>query len=684
MTDKKTLEITPKDLVFIISLLKKEKTPLPLGDLALKLAYHKTAPQRSQPIKIYNPFCDYEPGDLIYKYYDELLNTSSRGTEHFIGGVALKVINKTFFKNFNCQMLEVDYEGGGLFRKYIDYMKKTKTQVLIPCNMEGKSEPIKFLDKKDDPRKEELPMRKNEFALLETKLKASLSKSDKFFGWNNYWYLTEEKETLDEKKISQIEEFLAKNKSSMRTKELVEKYFSTPESENNFYSLCLSLNHLFENKYKKKFILVSPDDWGKWNLKENLESLKENLPLSALPVKMPDIEINRKEIQEKFKNIGIQKEKSFPYKFHLTWREVLSGGIRILQELQKYFSNYREFLFIDKEDDKEYLVYYYPSSGYLLGLKELFEKNSVIQGTSLIVEHEERNRFSFSIKKAKKKFSFTKKVYNWKEDKILSTNQEMVSFCAVNKIIYLEEGVFKKLDELYAQRDELNLLELLHLIFKSFGLEEEQYKLHYSRAYHLVELLRVTTLEEVETVLLSLPEFFPSEKEIGMFHLDLNKIVKEEEIVEEKIEEEGELIEERKIAGKEMRVVEEIPELEKREKVPPLVEVKTPPKEEVTPTLEPLKKKPKKPKEVKREKDIPRKMKKGIKKRIEEKIVWEESEEEVISILHKKREEVPIEEKKEEEVPGVTFQEKAKFGLFAQKLQQALKKEKEQEKKEKK
>ena len=32
-------------------------------------------------------------------------------------------------------MLEVDYNGGGTFRKYVDYMKKIKTQVLLPSNV---------------------------------------------------------------------------------------------------------------------------------------------------------------------------------------------------------------------------------------------------------------------------------------------------------------------------------------------------------------------------------------------------------------------------------------------------------------------------------------------------------------------------------------------------------------------
>ncbi len=45
--------------------------------------------------------------------YNEPLTVGSKSVEHFEGRVILKVVAKTFSKHFNCEMLEVDYPGGG-------------------------------------------------------------------------------------------------------------------------------------------------------------------------------------------------------------------------------------------------------------------------------------------------------------------------------------------------------------------------------------------------------------------------------------------------------------------------------------------------------------------------------------------------------------------------------------------
>src|SRR4030043_1162603 len=112
--------------------------PLALKEVSEKLAFHKTASQRVADVLKYDPICKYQVGDLISKDYDASLTVSSKTVEHFKGAVVLKVMNKVFYKSFECEMLEVEYTGGGLFRKYIDYMKKTKTQVLLPSDCEGK------------------------------------------------------------------------------------------------------------------------------------------------------------------------------------------------------------------------------------------------------------------------------------------------------------------------------------------------------------------------------------------------------------------------------------------------------------------------------------------------------------------------------------------------------------------
>src|SRR4030043_1747735 len=88
-----------------------EQTPRPfsLKEINEKLAFHKTASQRVADVLKYDPNCKYQVGDLIYKDYDETLTVSSKTVEHFKGAVVLKVMNKVFYKSFECEMLEVEY-----------------------------------------------------------------------------------------------------------------------------------------------------------------------------------------------------------------------------------------------------------------------------------------------------------------------------------------------------------------------------------------------------------------------------------------------------------------------------------------------------------------------------------------------------------------------------------------------
>ncbi|NTV82042.1 MAG: hypothetical protein HGA24_11550, partial [Candidatus Aminicenantes bacterium] len=137
-----------------------ERTPHPQSTKALtaKLAFEKTATERTQDVKKYDSYARYDVGDFIEKEYNEPLTVGSKSVEHFEGRVILKVVGKTFSKHFNCEMLEVEYPGGGVFRKYLDYMKKTHTQVLLPSGLDGRSQNAEIMAKGDDPRLTELPM----------------------------------------------------------------------------------------------------------------------------------------------------------------------------------------------------------------------------------------------------------------------------------------------------------------------------------------------------------------------------------------------------------------------------------------------------------------------------------------------------------------------------------------------
>lgn len=676
-------QITPENLSFIEKELSHTKKPLSLQEMAKKLAYKKTSSQMQQEVKKYDPECQYEIGDLIYKEYDEPLMVSSKGMESFKGAVVLQLIGKIDYKDFNCEMLEVDYSGGGTFRKYIEYMKKTKTQVLLPSNLEGKAKPPEKIEKKEDPRLSALPMTDRDFKSLEKNLRAALSKSPKFFNWNEFWQLSEKKIDIKNKKIDQIKTFLDETKHSAATPELVEKFFNIKSADELFDLHCMSLTYLLEKTHKKDFIYVSPLDWGKWHLKKTLNSFPQNLPLSAPKAKVPlSVEETKEEISHSPKT---------PLKIYLGWREILSGGIKIPKAVNKEFSRAKEHIFTDTEGGKEYTVYYYPSSGYILGLKEFYEAHNVPQGASLTLEKKGLNQFNFWLKKSKKKISVLKVSYDSKKDVIDQSGKEEFTFSIPNKIIHLERETLVKLLSLFIERKKLELPELLAFVFKNFGLEGNKFSLHYLRAYHLVDILKRSTQEDVEKVLLSTPEFSQSEKNAGIF-LYQEKIEEEEEKPE--VPEEitpavpaEERIEEAPAVSPGLEApVEEIPppraEPERKEEIRvealPSLEKAEIEKEEAEGPSTAKREKVSRKKRMREEAERMPRARRGARRVLEERISAEESEQEAfLAVKEKEKKEAVVEKadappevKEKKAKPAVT--KEPKFGLFAEKLKKAL------------
>jgi len=678
-------QIIQEDISFVEKELAQTRRPFSLHELTEKLAYQKTASQRTQDVKKYDPTCIYEIGDSIYKEFNEPLIVSSKTVEHFKGAVVLKMINKTYYKNFNCEMMEVDYSGGGIFRKYIDYMKKTKTQVLLPSNLEGKEKSPEKMEKGEDPRFSELPMTDRDLKTLEKNLRTSLSKFPQFFNWNDYWQVEKNQVEIPEEKIKAVENYLLETTASAPTEDLVTKFLGLEPSHDTFDLLCFSLNHLLEKKYKKDFVFVSPANWGKWHLKKILSSLPDNLPLSAPAARLPHLE----EVEKPQLSIF----HTFPLKIYLTWREILSGGIKIPKSLNKELSQSREYIFTDANEGKNYAVYYYPSSSFFLGLKDFFANNNIPQGTSLTLERKGPTQFNFWIKKSKKKLSVIKLIYDPKEDKFSDRGEDVFTFSLPNKIIYLERDTLARLLSFYAQRDDLDLRKLLILIFKNFSPQANNFSLHYLRAYHLVDVLKQTTQEDVEKTLLNSFEFSKSEKKKGIFFYQEAIEMKEEakpevprELPEEALfvpsfeEVPTEKIPFREIEeerGKELRA--------ERAAQTPLVGIEEEVKLEIPSA--PKKEKAFKKKRLKMEGEKVLRVKKSEKRLIEEKIELEESVQEAMSAIKEKerkeaeeeREEIRAKEKKEEFKPVVPAE--PSFGLFAEKLKTALTKKKKEEKK---
>ena len=218
-------QVSADNVLFVEREFEKTPRPLSLKEVSEKLAFDKTASQRMADVLKYDPGCKYQVGDQVYKEYDEALTVSSKTVEHFKGAVVLKVVNKVFYKSFGCEMLEVDYTGGGVFRKYVDYMKKTKTQVLIPSDCEGKGLAPETMVKAEDPRLTELPMTDRDMKALEKSLRTALSKSDRFFSWNDHWQLAAKQVAIPDEKVKEAERFLQEAVSSAATEELVGRFF---------------------------------------------------------------------------------------------------------------------------------------------------------------------------------------------------------------------------------------------------------------------------------------------------------------------------------------------------------------------------------------------------------------------------------------------------------------------------
>jgi len=669
-----------KDLQFIKKELLKEQTAPTLHELATKLAYEKNASQLNQAVKKYNPDCTYEPGDLICKDYDEQLTVSSKGTEAFKGKVVLKVIKKKSYESYNCEMLEVDYTGGGIFRKYIDYMKKTNTQVMLPCSQEGKVQTPETLKKEEDPRLHELPMTKKDLKALEKNLKKALSKSDNFFHWNDKWQLTEKQIKIPETKIKQIEKYLKKTKQSAATKDFVSEFMGISPSQADFNLYCLSLNHSLEKKYKKTFIFVYPTGWGKWILKKTLDSFIQEIPLSAPQAKLPKFDSEAKS--------DLLKQPEFPLKIYLTWREILSGGLQIPANLSKYLSSSREYIFTDSERGKQYQVYFYPKSGLFIGLQEFYKQHNVTQGASLTLTQKDNINFDFGLKEAKKAMSAPMIKYDFKKD-IFTSAQEISTSALPNKIIYLRNDTLKKLFSLYDQREKLDLRELLIIIFKTFGLKGKTLSLHFQRAYHLVDILKHTTLENIKKTLLLSPEFAVSGKKEDLFFYQ-EKIKKPEEIDHEEPVEVPRAV---KAESSTQEIEEELPEIGTvgevetptvvlKEKPPEKPKKEKKPKKKAEEELPPEPKKEKKPKKKRHkptlEEDKGPRQKKGKKRIIEEQIELEESEREAL-FAFKADEKQAIEEiktikepKEKEEYVAQEQTDQALSGIFGAKLKSAL------------
>ena len=525
-----------------------------------------------------------------------------------------------------------------------------------------------------------------------------MGSSPAFFSWNDFWQSNSKRIEIPEEKIKEISEELATSQISFSTEEIIKKHFGLEPSSDLFELYCLSLNSLLEKKYRKDFICLSTRNWGKWHLKSVLNKLPEGLPISSPLAPVPDLGQGE----------GLQYSRidSFPFKVYLTWREIISGAVRIPRSLSREFTS-REYQFIDDEDGKSYTVYYYPEGNYLLGLGEYFRTNNIPQGTSLTINRRAPDTFTFWIKKSKKKTATYRLEYNPETGHFSLSQEEVFTLAMANKSLNLDRETVACLLTMQEENENLDLRQLLVKIFKTPELTGNNRSLHFLRAYHLVDLLQATTAEDIEYVLNNAPEFVASEKKEGIYIYQESLEPKEVPMEEEKaavsfLESLAEqLAGSAPEAGLAM-TQEQVPPEESEQPVVEKMAEETKPKEvvpaaqesEIKVTLGPVKKEKAKEivKEVKPGKkkkgaaeDKKFKPKKSDRRLIEERIVEEESEIEALEAIKAQQEKIEEGSEAEEKTIQVELEagkEEAKFGFFAEMLKSALTKKQSEQKEE--
>jgi hypothetical protein len=244
----------------------------------------------------------------------------------------------------------------------------------------------------------------------------------------------------------------------------------------------------------------------------------------------------------------------------------------------------------------------------------------------MTLERKNAVQFNFWLKKSKKKLAVAKLTYDPTTDTFADAG-EAATLALPNKIIYIERETLAKLIALYPQRDNLNLKELLILIFKYFSLPSANHALHYLRAYHLLDVLKKTSQEDVEFTLLNSPEFTKSDKKKGIFYYQ--EAVPAKEVAAAAAEAEGIPAE----AALEEIAIPEIPLHEISEGIGEEAAFEAEPAgaiEKLTPEAAAKREKPHKKKKLKTEGEKAPRAKKSERRVIEERIEEEESEMEAL------------------------------------------------------
>ncbi|MEN8153987.1 MAG: hypothetical protein ABFR75_08175 [Acidobacteriota bacterium] len=524
------INIEDVDIKFLLDFLKGKDSPVKIEEIARELALFKTVKNREERVKVYDPRCDYKAGDLIYKEYKGKIPVGSKKYVELERGVVLKVVDvRSRFKD----EIKLIYEGTSAYKKYTDYLKRQKIELLLPHKMSKPCTKIEYLEPEKDPRMFYDPMLARDFANLKKKMIIAINKHSEIASAGDSAVLIKNMKLLDNEIFNKIRDFLKDSGKSESTEFLVENFVKIKPTDEDFGSFCFSLNYRMKNDYKIDFQQVNYEGWGKWNLISVIYYMKKNSIISEMNPFLGKIKIEDKkglnQLRKKLEDEIFDEDNT---KYYLTQREIYAGALRLRQGVYEIDESI-EVELVDEMTKKTYTGYLYSDSLLLMGLKDIFDQYKVLQGSILTLQQNEGNVFFFSIRTTKKGTISDKIEYDASRNIYVSTEEKIASQVFVNKSIYLENDVFKGLEEkidMFRESDSFN--ELVKRVILAFGVKERNYEIHILKLYHILDLISPVRLRTVIELLLGNPEFIPSEKLHGVFYLDSNSIVEIEQEVE--------------------------------------------------------------------------------------------------------------------------------------------------------
>lgn len=557
------LDIGASDIEFILNHLKGKTQPQEFEGIVYQVALFKTREDRKSRVKIYDPDCEYKAGDLIFKEYPGQLPVGNKKYVAVEQGVILTV-EETRDQGGRDE-IRLSYDGTSDFRKYTEYLVRQKIELLLPHKQGRPCRDAEYISIANDPRQTQTPLIERDFNILRKKLTSALNKEAGIAFINGKVLLMDNLKAIAPDVFNAIREFLKDRQASESTEFFVENFCKVDPAAPDFAATCFALNYIMTSQYKIDLLQTCGGGWGKWHLISVLYHIKKNVLVSEANPFLAKLSFgDKRNLLQKRKKFEEQIFSEGETRYFLTQREISSGAVRLKPGLYN-FGDAIEIEAADTFTHKQHTLYFFQDENLLLGFDKIFESYKALQGMTLVFEQTSDGEFQFTIKTTRKGAISDRIVYDADNKVFVASGEKLASLVAVNKQIFLETDVF---NSLAARMEEFRKVEtgnkLFHKVFLEFGGREKNYEIHILRLYHILDLIAPIDLKLVEEVILSNPEFIPSEKLAGVFYLDSDAVL---EIEEEEQQRRQGLIEDQKRRREESRKMQLDEELKVKEEI---------------------------------------------------------------------------------------------------------------------